>query len=109
LATETSQGRGSCANLTSDKGWHRTFDDPILLPDGGELRTLRDAGNYIAGLPKREHDTFAWRAVIEALMLVVEHGGDTMLPRIGVVRALYPGGTVPTPRKKRAKKFRIVE
>jgi hypothetical protein len=24
-----------------DKGWHRTFDDPIPLPDGNELRTLR--------------------------------------------------------------------
>jgi hypothetical protein len=53
-----------------DKGWHRTFDDPIPLSDGGELRNLRDAGNYIAKLPKREHDTFAWRAAIEALMLV---------------------------------------
>jgi hypothetical protein len=39
-----------------DKGWHRPFDDLIPLADGGELRTLRDAGNFIAGLPKREHD-----------------------------------------------------
>jgi hypothetical protein len=61
----------------------RTFDDPVPLPDGSELRILRDAGNFIAGLAKREHDTFAWRAAIEALMLVAEHGGDTMLPRIG--------------------------
>jgi hypothetical protein len=53
---------------------------------------LRDAGDFIAGLPKREHDTFAWRAAIQALMLVAEHGGDTMLPRIGIMRALYPGG-----------------
>jgi hypothetical protein len=66
-----------------DKGWSRTFFDPLPLPGGGELRTLRDAGNYIAKLPKREHDAPAWRAAIEALMLVVEHGGDTMLPRIG--------------------------
>ena len=76
-------------------------------PDGGELRTLRDAGNYIAKLPKREHDTPAWRAAIQALMLVVEHGGDTMLPRIGIMRALYPAATAPTPRK-RARKYRIV-
>jgi hypothetical protein len=27
------------------KGWDREFYDPIPLPDGGELRTLRDAGN----------------------------------------------------------------
>jgi hypothetical protein len=91
-----------------DKGWHRTFDDPIPLTGGGELRTLRDAGNYIAKLSKREHDTFAWRAAIEALMLVAEHGGDTMLPRIGIMRALYPDGPVPTPRKKWAKRSRIV-
>jgi hypothetical protein len=31
----------------SDKGWSRTFHDPIPLPGGGELRTLREAANYI--------------------------------------------------------------
>jgi hypothetical protein len=72
----------------SERGWSRTFDDPIPLPDGSELRTLRGAGNYIAGLPKREHDAPAWLAAIQALMLVVEHGGDTLLPRIGIMRAL---------------------
>jgi hypothetical protein len=36
--------------------WPLTFADPIPLSDGGELRTLRDAGNFIAKLPKREHD-----------------------------------------------------
>jgi hypothetical protein len=45
-----------------DEGWHRTFHDPILLPDGGELRTLRDAATYITKLPKREHETFAFGA-----------------------------------------------
>ena len=33
-----------------------------------------------------------WRCAIEALMLVVEHGGDAMLPRIGIMPALYPSG-----------------
>jgi hypothetical protein len=41
-------------------------------------------------------------------MLVVERDGDTMLPRIGIMRALYPGGTAPTPREKRSKKYRVV-
>ena len=63
-------------------GWHRAFDDPIPLPGAGELRTLRTK------LPKREHDAPDWRAAIEALMLVAEHGGDTMLWRIGIMRAL---------------------
>jgi hypothetical protein len=65
-------------------------------------------GNFIAKLPKREHDTFAWRAAIEALMLVAEHGGDTMLPRIGMMQALHPGDTTPRRSKKAAKKYRIV-
>jgi len=90
-----------------NKGWSRGFDDPIPLPDGGELRTVRDAGNFIAKLPKREHDAPAWLAAIQALMLVVEHGGDTMLPRIGIMRALYPNETVPKPRKK-SKKDQVV-
>ena len=42
-------------------------------------------------------------------MLVADHGGDTMLPRIGIMRALYPGETAPKQRKKRAGKYRIVK
>jgi hypothetical protein len=34
-------------------------------------------------------------------MLVVEHGGDTML---GIMRALYPGEALLAPRKRLAKK-----
>jgi hypothetical protein len=67
------------------KGWDRPFNDPIPLPDGGELRTLRDAGNYVTKLPNSEASTPRWLAAITALMLVVEHGGDTMLPRIGII------------------------
>jgi hypothetical protein len=62
----------------------RPFDDPIPLPSGGELVTLRDAADYITELPKREHDAQA----IEALMLIVEKGGPTMMARIGVLQAL---------------------
>jgi hypothetical protein len=90
------------------RGWSRPFDDPIPLPGGGKLLTLRDAADYITRLPKREHDAPAWRAAIEALMLVAERGGDTMLPRIGMMRALYPGEPVTGQRKKRARKYRIV-
>jgi hypothetical protein len=90
------------------KGWSLPFDDPIPLPDGGELRTLRDAATYITKLPKREHDAPAWRAATEALLLVAEKGGPTMLPRIGIMRALYPGERTPTPRRKKAKAYRIM-
>ena len=73
------------------------------------LHTPRDAGQYIASLPKREHDAEEWRTAIEALMLVVGHGGDTML-RIGIMRALIVRGqrTEQTRRKNRSEDARII-
>jgi hypothetical protein len=42
--------------LVPDRGWKRSFDEPIALPDGRELVTLKDAGNYITKLLKAEHE-----------------------------------------------------
>ena len=39
-----------------DHGWSRAFDEPIPLPDGGELRTLLDAGRYVDALPRSMHE-----------------------------------------------------
>ena len=52
---------------------------------GSRLR--RDAGNFIAKLPKREHDAPELQAAIQALMLVVEHHGQALLARIGTMRS----------------------
>jgi len=49
--------------------WARPFDDPILLPGGRELVTLRDAADYIMKLPKAEQNLDAWQAAVEALLL----------------------------------------
>jgi hypothetical protein len=69
--------------------WKRRFDDPILLPDGRKLMTLRDAATYITKLPKKEADSDERQAAIEALMLVATSGsGPTMLARIGIMQAL---------------------
>ena len=41
----------------SERGWQREFDDPIPLPDGGQLRTLREAVAYLAkAIPKAGRD-----------------------------------------------------
>jgi hypothetical protein len=61
------------------------------LPDGRQFLTLRDAANYITKLPKAEHSAPEWQAAMEALILVAETGGPTMLARIGVMRALNRG------------------
>ena len=91
------------------RGWDRAFDDPISLPNGSELVTLRDAGNYIAKLPKREHDAPEWQAAIRTLMLVVEHDGQTLLARIGMMRTLYrPVHRRRGHARKRAKQRRTI-
>jgi hypothetical protein len=72
----------------SKRGWQRKFEDPIELPDGRTLVTLRDAATFITGLPKKESDLPEWQAAIEALMLVVRQDGPTMFARIGVMQAL---------------------
>jgi hypothetical protein len=81
-------------------GWSRPFDDPIELPDGRQLVTLEDAGNYITKLPKAEHSAPEWQAAMQALMIVAR-GGPTMLARIGVMRALHRDETrVFNPQRK---------
>jgi hypothetical protein len=75
----------------AERGWKRSFDDPIPLPRGRQLVTLQDAGAYITKLPKSEHTTAEWQAAMEALILVATLGGPTMFARIGVMRALNRG------------------
>jgi hypothetical protein len=93
----------------AERGWRRPFEDPIRIGDR-ELVTLLDAGEYIAALPKKEHDAPEWRAAMEALLLVVERGGPTMFARIGIMRALNRGKPGPNlqPERKPAKKFRVI-
>jgi hypothetical protein len=68
--------------------WDQQFFDPIDLHSGRKLVTLRDAALYITKLPKAEHETPEWQAAAEALLLVAERNGPTMLARIGMMRAL---------------------
>jgi len=42
------------------------FRRSIPLPRGGELRTLHDAGTFIAKLPKRKHDAPEWQVAMRA-------------------------------------------
>jgi hypothetical protein len=72
----------------ADRGWKRSFDDPIPLPRGRQLVTLEDAGNYVMKLPKVEHEAAEWQAAMEALILVATSGGPTMFARICMMRAL---------------------
>ena len=89
--------------------WAQRFDDPIVLPGRKPLATLCHAALYITKLPKAEHDAPEWQAAMQALLLIAERNGPTMLARIGKMRAINRLETKPTrgPRK-RAKAYRIV-
>jgi len=67
--------------------WSTPFDDPIILPDGRKLLTLKDAADYIMKLPKKEPDLLEWQTAIEVLILC-SRGGPTMMARIGFMKAL---------------------
>src|SRR5882724_9979757 len=68
--------------------WSRAFDEPIPLLRGRQLVTLKDAAAYIQKLPEAEQQLAEWQAAVEALLLVVELNGPTMMARIGMLRAL---------------------
>ncbi len=72
-------------------GWKRRFDELIPLPRGRQLVALEDAAKYIQKLPAAEQLLDEWQAAVEALLLVVELNGPTMMARIGVMRALNRG------------------
>ena len=70
--------------------WSAPFEEPIPLPDGRELLTLKDAADYITRLPKKESALPEWQTAIEVLLLC-SRGGPTMMARIGVMKALNRG------------------
>jgi hypothetical protein len=74
------------------------------------LATLRDAATYIAALPKAEQQAAPWQLAAEMLLLVAEDGGDTMMPRIAMLKALHrhEPRSESIQRRKRAKAYRIV-
>jgi hypothetical protein len=70
------------------KGWSKLFEDPVPLPNGRQLVTLKDAADYITRLPKAEHESPQWQAAIEALIMAAEGRGPLMHARVGMLRAL---------------------
>jgi hypothetical protein len=90
--------------------WSRHFDYPIPLCEGGEIETLREAGDYIIALPEREHGLPHWQTAMRCLIDAAEHGGIVMLADIAIRRALAHGRPRPEPgpRKKAATRYRVI-
>src|ERR1700722_7132462 len=71
------------------KGWSRSLEDPIDLPDGRKLLTLKNAADYIMKLPKAEQKHEKWQTAINCLIMAAEGRGPVMHARIGVLQALH--------------------
>jgi hypothetical protein len=69
-------------------GWSRSFDDPIPLPRGRQLSTLKDAADHIMKLPRAEQNLTEWQTAISCLIGAAEGRDFLMHARIGMLRAL---------------------
>jgi hypothetical protein len=90
--------------------WFRRFYDPIVLPDGRELLTLRDAAEYITHCRKPSMMPPTGRSRWKRCCWSPSATGPEMLARIAVMRALKRDNPKASaaPRKKSAKVFRKV-
>jgi hypothetical protein len=75
--------------------WSDRFDDPIPLPDGGQLVTLRDAATYITKLPKAAQHRQHWQMATRCLIGAAEGRDFLMHAHIGMLQALH--ADKPTP------------
>jgi hypothetical protein len=103
------QGRRRQEGLAA-LSWDRVFDDPIILPDGRELVTLRDAGHHITALPKAAQRKPEWELATALLLSAAESGGIIMMAEIAMRRALGHGQPKPPPEtlRKRPKRYRVI-
>jgi hypothetical protein len=67
--------------------WSTPFDDPIDLPDGRKLMTLRDAAAYIAELPEAEQQAEEWQTAARCLIDTANGSNLMMHARIVMLRA----------------------
>jgi hypothetical protein len=72
--------------------WSERFPEPIALPDGRRLSTLKDAGAFITRLPKETQATTAWQNAAHVLIQAADHGGPIEFARLGMQQALFPKG-----------------
>jgi hypothetical protein len=70
--------------------WDLKFPEPIAVPRGKPLVSLRDAGRYITALPAEIHAQHAWLTAMHVLIQTAGHGGPMEFARLGMVQALYP-------------------
>jgi hypothetical protein len=70
--------------------WSRRFDEPIELPDGRKLRTLKEAIAWLAKeIPKSEHKTPKVQTAARMVTEAAENNGPMIFARMGVLQAVH--------------------
>lgn len=84
------------------EGWGVPFDDAIPVPGGSQIKTLRDAGEYIHALPRRTQQLPQWQQATKDLIIAADvDRAWRYFARISVYRAIHgdkPSKPLP-PRK----------
>jgi hypothetical protein len=69
--------------------WSRRFDEPIVLPNGKKLVTLKDAIAWLAKeIPKSDHGMKQVQAAARCVTEAAENNGPMIFARIGMMRAI---------------------
>jgi hypothetical protein len=75
--------------MSKRTGWGREFDEPIKLPGGGRLFTLKQAIAWLAKeVPRSEHGMKQVQAAAHFLTEAAENGGPMMFARMGMMQAI---------------------
>ena len=93
--------------------WSRRFDEPIPVPKGKPLVTLKDAIAWLAKeIPQSEHLMKEVQAAAHCVTAAAENGGPMMFARMGMMQAINrhkpeefdPKGQKPALGKTKAQK-----
>ena len=69
--------------------WSLRFAEPIVLPDGRKLATLRDAVRHLAKIiPEAERDMLEVLSASDLLTQAAEHDGPVEFARIATLQAI---------------------
>lgn len=72
--------------------WSRRFNDPIELPDGRTIKTLKEAAAYGLKLPKDMAASEPWQTAADVLHKAAGHGGPFLfIARISFAKAVFGG------------------
>jgi hypothetical protein len=73
-----------------NQSWKSKFDEPIVLPDGRKLRSLKDAIAWLAKeIPNSEHTMPKVQTAARMVTEAAENNGPMIFARMGVMQAVH--------------------